>query len=168
MHLSVLSSVLRCAFRFFFSISISVLLWFGEWRGHARSKRQRRMEHVSSMFSYLMCSLGFWAFLFPFADCWCLFLCVLWCRVVKEEKGFFPEINSYSQVESEVSWYILWFQLLCVSCLFRFSMCCLVMCVFHQIAYSCWSLQVRIILIWMSCRCFAPMYIHDHLVNSDG
>ena len=67
----------------------------------------------------------------------------------RKGRGFFLEIDSYSPVESEFrdDPYILCFQLFRVSCSFRFSMWFMVMCVFHQIAYGCWSLQVRIILI---------------------
>ena len=58
------------------------------------------------------------------------------------------------------------FQLLCVSsCSFRFAMWCQLVCVCHQITYNCWYLQVWIILIWMFCGCFAPMYIHDLLLG---
>ena len=63
-------------------------------------------------------------------------------KVVKEDKGFFLDICSCNLAKSEVTW--SFFSIALCSYSFRFSMWYLLMCVWHQIAYSCWSLQVSI------------------------
>jgi len=77
---------------------------------------------------------------FPVSLCWLLVLIL--CKVVKEDKGFFLEIYSCSLAKSEVTWSFLSIALCSYS--FRFPIWYLLMCVWHQIAYSCWSLQVSI------------------------
>ena len=80
---------------------------------------------------------------FPVSLCWLLMLIL--CKVVKEDKRFFLEICSCSLAKSEVTWSFLLIALCSYS--FIFPMWYLLMCVWHQIAYSCWSLQVS---IWLS------------------
>jgi hypothetical protein len=96
--------------------------------------------------------------------CWLLMLIL--CRVVKEDKGFFLEICSCNLAKPEVTWSFLSIALCSYS--FRFPMWYLLMCVCHQIPYSCWSLQVWILLsrsdfLWML---RAPRGSKDWLVTS--